>query len=56
MRCLVNGDLTTDKVNTSLITIYKNLEEVENTLKSINKTLEDYDKRLKALEESNQGE
>ena len=53
MRCLVSGDLATDKVNTSLITIYKALEDLESSIKNINSTLSKLDARITALEQSN---
>lgn len=53
MRCLVNGELVTDKVNTSLITIYKAIEDLESSIKNINSTLSKLDARITALEQSN---
>jgi heme oxygenase len=38
MRCLVSGEVTTDKINTSLITIYKLCESLEQSIKDLEKS------------------
>lgn len=38
MRCLVSGEATTDKINTSLITLYKLCESLEQSIKDLEKS------------------
>lgn len=60
MRCLVSGEATTDKINTSLIAIYKQIEKneelsvkLEKKYEELESALEKINKRIDNLVEKN---
>lgn len=46
MRCLVNGDVSTDKINTALITLYKEVEKIEDSISTIEDSINELSERI----------
>lgn len=57
MRCLVVNGVTEEKINASIVAIYKDMEiqnkELKTTISELKSTIEKLDARVTALEQSN---